>query len=153
MRPQTRSHPCLVTFNPFDNYMPITERQLESKGSSTTLEVKNYVKEDHALIKKVLDAAEALPRYSQPSLSSFNVDPKALQSAKGGQDFLKKQDAEIKVLNRERLEKLTKAKELRKKRIDQFKWTTSSRFKPEKITDIHIHPNTKQVAITLQGKR
>ncbi|GKG13372.1 hypothetical protein Tco_0350332 [Tanacetum coccineum] len=80
-------------------------------------------------------------------------DTKALQSAKGGQDFLKKQDAEIKVLNRERLEKLTKAKELRKKRIDQFKWTTSSRFKPEKITDIHIHPNTKQVAITLQGKR
>ncbi|GJR08524.1 hypothetical protein Tco_0791176 [Tanacetum coccineum] len=64
-------------------------------------------------------------------------------------DFLKKQDAEIKVLNRERLEKLTNEKELRKKRIDQDRWTTSSRRKPETITDIHIHPNTKLVAITV----
>ncbi|GKB73726.1 hypothetical protein Tco_0935138, partial [Tanacetum coccineum] len=49
----------------------------------------------------------------------------------------------------ERLEKLTNEKELRKKRIDQDRWTTSSRRKPETITDIHIHPNTKLVAITV----
>ncbi|GJU22880.1 hypothetical protein Tco_1156222 [Tanacetum coccineum] len=58
-------------------------------------------------------------------------------------------DAEIKVLNREHSEKIKKEKELRKKRIHQFRWTTSSRFKPEKITDVHIHPNTKQDAITV----
>ncbi|GJV45662.1 hypothetical protein Tco_1430198 [Tanacetum coccineum] len=43
------------------------------------------------------------------------VDPKALQSSKGGQEFIKKQDAKLNVLKRERLKKLTKAKELQKK--------------------------------------
>ncbi|GJR60332.1 hypothetical protein Tco_1502494 [Tanacetum coccineum] len=63
----------------------------------------------------------------------------------GGQEFRKIQDAEIKVLNREHSKKIKKAKELRKKRLDQYRWTTSSRLKPETITDIHIHPNTKPV--------
>ncbi|GJW19193.1 hypothetical protein Tco_0026629 [Tanacetum coccineum] len=44
------------------------------------------------------------------------VDPKALSSNKDGQDFLKIQDAEMNVLKRESLEKLTRAKELRKKK-------------------------------------
>ncbi|GJT28212.1 hypothetical protein Tco_0908487 [Tanacetum coccineum] len=78
------------------------------------------------------------------------VDPKSLQSSKAGQEFLKKQDAEIKVLNRECLEKLKKAKELRKKRINQYRWTTNSKLKPEIITNIHIHLNTKPVAITIR---
>ncbi|GKC23840.1 hypothetical protein Tco_1025990 [Tanacetum coccineum] len=52
-------------------------------------------------------------------------------------------------LKRETLEKLTKAKEIRKKKIDQYRWTTTSRLKPETITDIPIHPNTKPVAITV----
>ncbi|GJV94041.1 hypothetical protein Tco_1541854 [Tanacetum coccineum] len=55
----------------------------------------------------------------------------------------------MKVLKRERLEKLTKAKELRKKRIDQYRWTTTNIRNPERITDILIHPNTKPVAITV----
>ncbi|GJT16159.1 hypothetical protein Tco_0874865 [Tanacetum coccineum] len=77
-------------------------------------------------------------------------EPNLLALSKpGGQEFIKKQDAEIKVHNREHFEKLKKAKELRKKRIDEYRWTTSSRFKLEKITDIHIHPNTKPIAITV----
>ncbi|GKC55004.1 hypothetical protein Tco_1077749, partial [Tanacetum coccineum] len=75
------------------------------------------------------------------------VDPKALSSKKGGQVFLKIQDFEIKVLNREHSKKIKKEKQLRKKRIDQYRWTISSRLKPKIITDIHIHPNTKPVAI------
>ncbi|GJX45155.1 hypothetical protein Tco_0261831 [Tanacetum coccineum] len=75
------------------------------------------------------------------------VDPKALSSKKGGQVFLKIQDVEIKVLNREHSKKIKKEKQLRKKRIDQYRWTISSRLKPKIITDIHIHPNTKPVAI------
>ncbi|GKB42045.1 hypothetical protein Tco_0886987 [Tanacetum coccineum] len=51
------------------------------------------------------------------------------------------------ILNKEHSENIKKEKELRKKRNHQFRWTTSSKLKPEKITDIHIHPNTKQVAI------
>ncbi|GJZ83432.1 hypothetical protein Tco_0648605, partial [Tanacetum coccineum] len=77
------------------------------------------------------------------------VDPKALSSKKGGQEFLKIQDAEIKVLNKEHSKKIQKAKELRKKMIDQYRWTTTNRRKSKTIIDIHIHPNTKPVAITV----
>ncbi|GJT40522.1 hypothetical protein Tco_0940387 [Tanacetum coccineum] len=61
------------------------------------------------------------------------VDPKALSSKKGGLEFLKIQDAKMNILKIESLEKLTKAKELGKKRIDQYRWTTTSRLKPEII--------------------
>ncbi|GKE65484.1 hypothetical protein Tco_1519645 [Tanacetum coccineum] len=33
--------------------------------------------------------------------------------------------------------------ELNKKRAEQYKWTIYSRLKPEHITDVKIHPNTK----------
>ncbi|GJW90017.1 hypothetical protein Tco_0167570 [Tanacetum coccineum] len=36
---------------------------------------------------------------------------------------------------------------LKKKRIDQYRWTTT--FEPERITNIHIYPNTKHVIITV----
>ncbi|GKD92245.1 hypothetical protein Tco_1372082 [Tanacetum coccineum] len=50
------------------------------------------------------------------------VDPKALQSLKGDQEFIKKQDAKIKVLNKEHSKKVMKEKELWKKRIDQYRF-------------------------------
>ncbi|GJT44746.1 hypothetical protein Tco_0953461 [Tanacetum coccineum] len=77
------------------------------------------------------------------------VDPKALQNLKGGQEFIKKQKSKLNVLNKERMKKLAKAKKLRKKRTDQYRWTTCSRLKLEIIIDIHIHPNTKHVIITV----
>ncbi|GJU47680.1 hypothetical protein Tco_1217235 [Tanacetum coccineum] len=75
---------------------------------------------------------------SRPQL----IDPIVeVHSSKGGQEFIKIQDADM--------EKLKKARELKKKRIEQYGWTTTSRRKPETITDILIHPNTKHVAITV----
>ncbi|GKE38471.1 hypothetical protein Tco_1461876 [Tanacetum coccineum] len=74
---------------------------------------------------------------------------KTLQSSKGGQEFIKIQDPEIKVHNREHMEKLKKARELRKKMIKQYRWTTTSRINPKTITDILIHPNIKPIAITV----
>ncbi|GKC87620.1 hypothetical protein Tco_1148269 [Tanacetum coccineum] len=62
-------------------------------------------------------------------------------------------DAEIKVHNIEHLEKLKMTRELRKKRIDQYRWTTTSRRKPETITDILIHPNTKPLLQSLSTKK
>ncbi|GJZ69693.1 hypothetical protein Tco_0633243 [Tanacetum coccineum] len=50
---------------------------------------------------------------------------------------------------REHLEKLKKEKEIRRERIDQYRLTNNNIFKPEKSTDIHIHPNAKPVAITV----
>ncbi|GJX07627.1 hypothetical protein Tco_0195559 [Tanacetum coccineum] len=57
---------------------------------------------------------ESPPNLMKPQQSC--VDPKALSSQKDGQDFLKIQDAVMNVLKRESLEKLTRAKELRKKK-------------------------------------
>ncbi|GJW89585.1 RNA-directed DNA polymerase, eukaryota [Tanacetum coccineum] len=83
------------------------------------------------------------------SLSQSYTRYKTLLNELTNDGSFKQQDAEMKVLKRECLEKLTKAKELKKKRIDQYRWTTSNRLKPETITDIYIHPNTKPVVITV----
>nr|GEU66078.1 copia protein [Tanacetum cinerariifolium] len=77
------------------------------------------------------------------------VDPKTLQRSKAGQEFIKIHDAEIKVHNREHMEKLKKARELKKKSMKKYRWTIISRRKPKAITNIHIHLNTKPVAITI----
>ncbi|GJR78265.1 hypothetical protein Tco_0149050 [Tanacetum coccineum] len=107
--------------------------------------------------KEKLEKAIRKARLSKPKLikviheeaTKAGVDPKVLTSREGGQEFIKIQDARFKVLNREHYEKIKKSRELRKKIIEQYRWTTSSRLKPETITDIKIHPNTKPVAITV----
>nr|GEV12108.1 hypothetical protein [Tanacetum cinerariifolium] len=53
------------------------------------------------------------------------------------------------IMNWKREIKKLKTYELRKKRIDQYRWTTSSRLKLETIIVIHIHSNTKLVIITV----
>nr|GEU63676.1 hypothetical protein [Tanacetum cinerariifolium] len=80
-------------------------------------------------------------------VGEVRINPKALYNSKGGKEFLKQQDAEYKVLQREHLEKLKKSRELKKKRSDQYEWTTQNRLKPKKITNILIHPNTRRVTI------
>ncbi|GJU06050.1 hypothetical protein Tco_1122480 [Tanacetum coccineum] len=47
--------------------------------------------------------------------------------------------------------KLKKEKEFKKKRIDLYKWTTTSRHKPKTIIDILIHPNIKHIVIINKG--
>ncbi|GJT39327.1 hypothetical protein Tco_0939192 [Tanacetum coccineum] len=44
---------------------------------------------------------------------------------------------------------LRKKEELMKKRYDNYVWTATIRRNPEKITDIHIHPKSTPVAITV----
>ncbi|GJX17550.1 hypothetical protein Tco_0218382 [Tanacetum coccineum] len=69
------------------------------------------------------------------------VHTKALSGKKGGQEFLKIQDAEIKVLNIEQSKKIKKAKVLRKKRIDHYRGTDKRKFdihKPFKFGDFGI---------------
>ncbi|GJU94968.1 retrovirus-related pol polyprotein from transposon TNT 1-94 [Tanacetum coccineum] len=45
--------------------------------------------------------------------------------------------------------KVKKAIKLINKRLDQYMWTTTSRLKPEPISDVKIYPNTKPVVITV----
>ncbi|GJX64434.1 hypothetical protein Tco_0298777 [Tanacetum coccineum] len=58
-------------------------------------------------------------------------------------------DVELKVHQREYLAKVKKSNKLKKKRYNQYVWTTTNRLKPEKITDTYIYPNIKPVAITV----
>ncbi|GJX35058.1 hypothetical protein Tco_0246615 [Tanacetum coccineum] len=69
--------------------------------------------------------------------------------AKEGEKFKKAQDAELKVLNKERNEKLRKSLELRKHKYENYMWTIDNRLKPEKIIDVKIHPHTKLVVVTV----
>ncbi|GKB44259.1 hypothetical protein Tco_0889201 [Tanacetum coccineum] len=45
--------------------------------------------------------------------------------------------------------KMKVPKELRKKRLDQYMWTTSSRLKREPIAYVKIHPNSKPTVLTV----
>nr|GEW96411.1 hypothetical protein [Tanacetum cinerariifolium] len=77
------------------------------------------------------------------------INPKILESAKGGQEFKKIQDAELKILNREHSQKVKRQLELKKKRLKKYMWTTSSRLKPKPITNVKIYPNSKPVVLTI----
>nr|GEU39361.1 hypothetical protein [Tanacetum cinerariifolium] len=81
--------------------------------------------------------------------SKARIDPKILESEKGGQQFKKIQDVEIRVLNREHAEKIKRSRELRMKRIEKYQWTTSNKLKPKTIIDVKIYPNTKTVSMTV----
>ncbi|GJS74939.1 hypothetical protein Tco_0724820 [Tanacetum coccineum] len=70
-------------------------------------------------------------------------------TAKAGEKFKKAQDAEHEVLKKKHAEKVRNSLELKKHKYDNYTWTISSRLKPEKITDIKIHPKTKPVVITV----
>ncbi|GJS57198.1 reverse transcriptase domain-containing protein [Tanacetum coccineum] len=112
--------------------------ELEERNQKAVEEVKLLEMNKCELIKVVHEES-----------ANAEVDPKILTSAKGGQEFKKIQDAEIKVLNKKHSKKIKKANELKKKIIDQYRWTTCSRLKPETITNIHIHPNSMSVIITI----
>ncbi|GJZ15259.1 hypothetical protein Tco_0550936 [Tanacetum coccineum] len=73
----------------------------------------------------------------------------AMTNAKGGEQFKKIQVAEIQVHKREHSQKVKKQMELRKRRLEQYLWTTSSRLKPEPITDVKIHLNSKPIVLII----
>ncbi|GJW48790.1 hypothetical protein Tco_0080436 [Tanacetum coccineum] len=104
---------------------------------------------DESLSKLIELNKPVLIKVVEEVASDTGVDPSALRSKKGGQEFLKQQDVELKVHQREHVAKVKKSNELRKKRYNMYVWNTTNRLKSEKITNIHIHPNTKPVAITV----
>ncbi|GJS24580.1 hypothetical protein Tco_0453212 [Tanacetum coccineum] len=136
---------------------PLTKRapKLKMIGSSSRFQLTNTILEEEKLEKAARDARLLemnkfeLIKVVHEEATKVGVDPKIISSAKGGKEFVNIQEAKIKVLNREHSEKIKIARELKKKIIDQYRWTTSSRLKPEIIIDIHIYPNTKPVVITV----
>nr|GEV52329.1 hypothetical protein [Tanacetum cinerariifolium] len=108
----------------------------EEKMKKAVEEAKLLEMSKHELIKDVQEKA-----------TKAGADPKNLSSAKGGLQFKKIHYAKMKVLNRDNFEKIKRSRELKKKRTEKYRWTTSSILKPKTITDFKIHPNTKPVAM------
>ena len=52
-------------------------------------------------------------------------------------------------LKKQREEKLRKDAHIRKTRIERYTWVMKERLKPETITDIKIHRNTKPAIVTV----
>nr|GEV48607.1 retrovirus-related Pol polyprotein from transposon TNT 1-94 [Tanacetum cinerariifolium] len=63
------------------------------------------------------------------------------------EDNIKKAAEEAKMFEMTMTEKAQRAMKLRKKRFEQYMWTTSCRIRPEPITDFKIHPNTKPAVL------
>ncbi|GJW00691.1 hypothetical protein Tco_1555942 [Tanacetum coccineum] len=77
---------------------------------------------------------------------------KAVEEAKiaiAGDKFKKAQDSKHQVLKREYSQKAKRVIKLKKKRFEQYMWTTSSRLRPKPITDVKNHHNTKHAVLTL----
>ncbi|GJR83387.1 retrovirus-related pol polyprotein from transposon TNT 1-94 [Tanacetum coccineum] len=79
----------------------------------------------------------------QEEAEKIGIDLKKVISAKAGEKFKKAQDAEMQVHKRQHTKKLKRLTELNKKRVEQYMWTMSNRLKPEPITNVKIHPNSK----------
>nr|GEZ41421.1 hypothetical protein [Tanacetum cinerariifolium] len=71
------------------------------------------------------------------------------EKANEGEKLKKAQDVELKVVNKERSEKLRKSLTLRKHKFKNYMWTISNKLKLKKITDVKIHPHTKPVVVTV----
>ncbi|GJU51714.1 hypothetical protein Tco_1221269 [Tanacetum coccineum] len=104
----------------------------EEKLKKAAEEARILVISKHEVIKVVQEEAKKI-----------GLDPKKIASAKVGEKFKKAQDAEHQVLKRENSQKVKILTKLNKKRAKQYMWTMKIRIKPEPITDVKIHPNTK----------
>ncbi|GJV47429.1 hypothetical protein Tco_1437641 [Tanacetum coccineum] len=110
----------------------------EEKFKKAVEEAKMFEMKKTEVIKVVQEDAEKI-----------GLDPKKIISAKAGEKFKKAQHVEHQVLKREHSQKAKRAMELRIKRVEQYMWTMSNRLKPEPITDVKIHPNTKPAVLTV----
>ncbi|GJU25377.1 hypothetical protein Tco_1163998 [Tanacetum coccineum] len=83
----------------------------------------------------------------QEEAEKIRLDPKTIVSAKSSEKFKKAQDAEHQVLKREHSQNVKRLMKLNKKRAEQYMWTISNRLKPEPITDVKIHLNSKPTVL------
>ncbi|GJZ87965.1 hypothetical protein Tco_0659747 [Tanacetum coccineum] len=79
----------------------------------------------------------------------LGINPKEAISTKAGEQFKKAQDAEHEVLKREHSKKVKRLTKLNKRRAEEYMWTITNKIKPEPITNIKIHPNTKPVVVSV----
>ncbi|GJU48657.1 hypothetical protein Tco_1218212 [Tanacetum coccineum] len=82
-------------------------------------------------------------------VKKLRVDPKEVISIKAGETFKKAQDVEHEVLKREHSKKVKRLTKLNRRRAQEYMWTMTNRIKPEPITNVRIHPNTKPIVASV----
>ncbi|GJT96328.1 hypothetical protein Tco_1091846 [Tanacetum coccineum] len=85
----------------------------------------------------------------QEEVEKIRLDPRKIASAKAGEKFKKAQDAEHEVLKREHYKKVKRLTELNRMRAEEYMWTMTNRIKPEPITNVRIHPDTKPIVASV----
>ncbi|MCO6516938.1 MAG: hypothetical protein J6586_10700, partial [Snodgrassella sp.] len=107
-------------------------------------------------VEKLTKVAEE-ERLSKPELiqvvheeaEKIGLDAEALATEQAGAAFKKAQEEQMNALKREREEKLKRQAQIRKTRVERYHWVMKERLKPETITDIKIHRNTKPAMVTV----
>nr|GEU98510.1 hypothetical protein [Tanacetum cinerariifolium] len=132
--------PVRVEFIINEKIVYLTEQEIqenwdkEEKMKKTTKEAKLLAMFRPEVIKVVRKEGKKL-----------GIDPKEAISTKAGETFNKAQDAEHEVLKIGHSKKVKRLTELNRMRVEEQIWTMTNRIKPEPITDVRIHPNTKPI--------
>ncbi|GJU11844.1 hypothetical protein Tco_1134240, partial [Tanacetum coccineum] len=121
----------------------------------TEQEIQEYWDKEEKM-KKAAEEAKLLAM-SRPEVikvvreeaKKLRIDPKEAISTKAGETFKKAQDAEHEVLKREHSKKVKRLTKLNRRRAEEYMWTMTNRIKPEPITDVRIHPNTKPIVASV----
>nr|GEZ42030.1 copia protein [Tanacetum cinerariifolium] len=106
----------------------------EDKMKKAVEETKLLVMSRPEVIKVIREEAKKL-----------GINLKEAISTKAGETFKKAQDAEHEVLKREHSKKDKRLIELNRRRAKEYMWTMTNIIKPEPITNVRIHPNTKPI--------
>ncbi|GJW39120.1 hypothetical protein Tco_0064965 [Tanacetum coccineum] len=133
-----------------------TTKEPEVKDVEKEPEAKKVDKEPKKPTGPVIDVTpleqpeslQATPKADRGKGKMYQLIEEKIQAHLDKEEKLEKAAKEARLLEMNKFE-LIEAKELRKKKIDQYRWITSSRLKPETITEIYIHPNTKPIIITV----
>ncbi|GKA18768.1 hypothetical protein Tco_0698683 [Tanacetum coccineum] len=130
--------PILVPYMINGKLFYLTEEQIQAH-----LDKEDQIKKAEEEAKRLANTKSKVIKIVQEEAKKIRIDPKKVISAKAGEKFKKAQDAEMQVHKRQHTEKVKRLRELNKKRSELYKWTISSRLKPEPITDVKIHLNSK----------
>ncbi|GJY26304.1 hypothetical protein Tco_0401030 [Tanacetum coccineum] len=136
--------PILVPYEINGKNFQLTDEQIQAY-----LDKEKKIKKDSKEAKMFEMTKTEVIKVVQEEAKKIGLDPKKIISAKAGEKFKKAQDVEHQVLKREHSQKTKRAMELRMKRVEHYMWTMSNRLKPEPITDVKIHPNTKLAVLTV----
>ncbi|GJR83073.1 hypothetical protein Tco_0153858 [Tanacetum coccineum] len=111
------------------------------------LEKEELIKKDAEQARLLAITKPEVVKVVREEAEKIRIGPERITSAKEGEKFKKAQDVELKVLNKERNEKLRKSLKLRKHKYENYMWTIGNKLKPEKITDVKIHPHIKPIVV------